>query len=82
MKNRIVTVTEFKAKCVALLNDVDVSGKTIVVTRRGRALAAVSPVRKSAWRSPEGRLAGKINIPDNLMADRSDLWESIRERRA
>lgn len=81
MKSRVVTITEFKAKCVALLNDVGASGTTIVVTRRGRAVAEVSAARKRRWKSPEGMLVGKIKIPDRLMADRSGLWECVRERR-
>jgi len=40
MKDRVVSATEFKAKCLALLDEVADSGGTITVTKRGRAVAA------------------------------------------
>jgi prevent-host-death family protein len=82
VKNRVVSATEFKAKCLALLADVREKGDTITVTKRGKAMATVGPVRRSVRKSSEGILAGKIKIPDEvLMADRSDLWEVVRQTR-
>lgn len=54
MKHRIVNVTEFKAKCLALLDDVGERGGTITITKRGRPLARVGPPGRPAWKSPEG----------------------------
>ena len=82
MKSRIVTATEFKAKCLALLDDIGRNGGTITVTKRGRAMATVGTVRKRLWPSPEGLWAGKVHIPEELLtADRSELWEVVRKRR-
>ena len=79
MKQRTVTVTEFKAKCLALLDEIGERGETITVTRRGRPLASVGPVPRTAWKSPEGMWAGKVNIPDELLeADTSSLWDVLR----
>ena len=76
---KTVTATEFKAKCLALLDEVDRSGGTITVTKRGRPVATLGPAPKRGRKSPEGILAGKVHIPDEvLMADYSDLWECVR----
>lgn len=81
MASQIVSATEFKAKCLALLDEVSSKGGTITVTKRGKPVATVNPVRKKQKiRSTRGILKGRIHIPDDvLMADMSDLWEVVHE---
>lgn len=43
-----VTATSFKARCLALLDEVAESGSEIVVTKRGRPVAKVSAVDDGA----------------------------------
>jgi antitoxin (DNA-binding transcriptional repressor) of toxin-antitoxin stability system len=82
MKHQVVNVTEFKAKCLALLDGIGEHGGTITITKRGRPLASVGPVRRSAWKSPEGAWAGKVTIADDaLEADTSGLWEVLHQRK-
>ena len=82
MKNQVVNVTAFKAKCLALLDGIGERGGTITITKRGRPLASVGPVRRAAWKSPEGAWAGKVTIADDaLEADTSGLWEVLRQRK-
>jgi len=81
MSSQVVTATEFKAKCLALLDEVASKGGTITVTKRGKPVATVSPVKKPRFRSTEGILKGKIDIPDEvLMADYSDLYDCVRDK--
>jgi prevent-host-death family protein len=81
VKNRVVSATEFKAKCLALLDEIGEKGNTITVTKRGKPVATVGPIRQRRRKSSEGIWAGKINIPDDvLMADRSGLWEVLRQK--
>ena len=82
MNSRVVSVTEFKAKCLALLDEIDHQGGTITVTKRGRPMAMVGPVRKRRlWKSPEGLWAGKVDISEEqLTAGRSELWEALRQK--
>ena len=81
MKSRVGSATEFKAKCLALLDDIDHQGGTVTVTKRGRPVALVGPVRsRRLWKSPEGLWAGKVHIPDEVLtADVSELWEALRQ---
>ena len=67
MKDRVVSATEFKAKCLALLDEVAESGGTITVTKRGRAVATLGPAKKKAWKSMEGILAGKGRIVGDII---------------
>ena len=80
MGSQIVTATEFKAKCLSLIDEVAKTGGTITVTKRGKPVATVGPARMRPFRSSEGILKGKLNIPDEvLMADYSDLYDCVRE---
>jgi prevent-host-death family protein len=67
MKHRVVTATEFRAKCSALLDEVEESGGTITVTRRGRPVATVTPAKRKPWKSMEGILAGKGRIVGDII---------------
>ncbi len=81
MANRTVTATEFKAKCLAFLDEVDDRRDTITVTKRGRPVAVLQPVKKKAWKSLKGLFAGKIEIVGDIAnLDTSDLWDVVRER--
>ena len=79
MKDRVVTATEFKAKCSALLDEIDNHGGTITVTKRGRPIATVSAAKKPAWRSSKGILAGQGRILGDIVNfDTSELWDALR----
>jgi len=55
-----ISATQFKARCLALLDEVSESGSELVVTKRGRPVARVGPV------DPDASLAGSV---DQLVAD-------------
>lgn len=38
---RIITATEFKAKCLALLDEVNQTGQSITITKHGKAVATL-----------------------------------------
>ena len=40
---RTIPASEFKAKCLALLDEVAETGETIIVTKRGKPVARVEP---------------------------------------
>jgi prevent-host-death family protein len=42
-----VAAGEFKAKCLSLLDDVALTGKELIVTKRGKPVAKLVPVTKT-----------------------------------
>lgn len=81
MKNRTVTATEFKAKCLALLDEVDQQGGTITVTKRGRPVAVVTRGPRTAWKNPANSWAGKGKIVGDIVnLDTSHLWDVVNGR--
>jgi prevent-host-death family protein len=78
MGNRVVSATEFKAKCLGLLNEIDQHGGTITITKRGRPMVTVGRAKKERWKSSEGVLAGKGRIIGDIAnEDLSHIWNVV-----
>jgi len=76
MPNKVVSATEFKAKCLGLIDELETHGGTVTVTKRGRPVATVAPAKKKSFKSLRGVLAGKIKIVGDIVnEDTSHLWE-------
>ena len=67
MKTRYVSATEFKAHCLALLDEVREQRSSITITKRGKPVATVGPVKQEKWKSPAGILAGKMKIVGDIV---------------
>ena len=74
MKTRVVNATEFKAKCLALIDEVQERGETITITRRGLPVAVLGPAKKTAWKSPANSWAGRAKILGDIV-NTDGLWE-------
>lgn len=80
MKTRVVNASEFRAKCLALLDEIEQRGGLITITRRGCPVAVLGPAKKKAWKSPGNSLAGKAKIVGDIVnVDMSDLWDVTRQ---
>ena len=76
-----MSATEFKAKCLAVLDELSTRGGKVTITKRGRPVAIVGPAKKDSWKSPKGMWAGKVNIGNDIAnADTSDLWDVVRAK--
>lgn len=77
---RAVPAGQFKQTCLRLLDEVGTSGEPIVITKRGKAVAQLAPVkpeRAEDWRgamSDRGKIRGDLVQP----ASDSDEWEALR----
>ncbi len=76
---RTISATEFKAKCLGLLDDVQATGTELVITKHGkpvaRLVAAVAPAPKTL----RGIMKGKIRITGDIVnTNFSDLWEVLK----
>ena len=71
-----MNISEFKARCIAVLKAAQQSGETILVTRRGQPLARVEPVRSHPSERPLGVHGGRLKIRGDLVGvDFADDWE-------
>jgi prevent-host-death family protein len=78
MKSTTVAASEFKAKCLRLLDQVEEEGRTLVITKRGRPVAKVVPASPPK-RSLRGTWKGLLKINGDIVHfDTSRDWESSR----
>jgi prevent-host-death family protein len=78
-KRRVISATEFKSQCLALLDQVNRSGDSITVTKRGQPIAVLSAAPKDAWKSPRGSWSAKGRIVGDIV--NTDLrWDVIEGR--
>lgn len=81
MKERVLSASEFKAKCLACLSEIEQSGEPIIITRRGRPVAVLGPAKRSVWKSPGNSWAGKMRVVGDIVnLDTSVLWEVARSK--
>jgi len=81
---RQMAAGEFKAKCLAIMDEVNETGRPLVVTKRGQPVIEVFPARKSKKRDDFfGRLKGIVEIvgdPDDLVRPVFPLedWDMLK----
>ena len=76
---KTMLVSDFKAKCIAVLKEVQRSGEPVVVTLRGRPVARVEPLTHGAQRKQLGSLKGSMRLRRDLVrSDTTRDWEMLR----
>lgn len=70
-KRRQMAAAAFKAECLAVLDRVAATGDSVVVTKRGKPVAEVVPVRRQPVRS----LRGSVTAHGDLVAPVLGSWD-------
>jgi antitoxin (DNA-binding transcriptional repressor) of toxin-antitoxin stability system len=66
IKGRTFTATEFKAKCLRILDDLEPQG--IIILKRGRPVAKVMPISTRQNEKLIGSMKGKIVITGDIFS--------------
>ncbi len=75
MKETTIAASEFKAKCLKLLDDV-AEGATLVVTKHGKPVARVAPV-SAKNQTLRGSWKGIVKIKGDIVSfNEADDWEN------
>jgi prevent-host-death family protein len=74
MKERVLSASEFKAKCLACLGEIEQSGETITITRRGRPVAVLGPAKHDPQKSPRNSWSRRAQIKGDIV-NTSIEWE-------
>ena len=74
---KMVPATEFKAKCLALIDEMERSGEPLTVTRRGKPSITLTAQRPKPRRidSLYGCMAGTVTIHGDLDKPIDPDWE-------
>jgi prevent-host-death family protein len=72
---KTILVSEFKAKCIGLLKEVQKTKKPLVITLRGKPLARVEPIVQPKKRVRLGALKDWIEIKGDIIhSDMEKDW--------
>ena len=75
-----IGVTAFRANCLRILDEIERSGETVTVTKRGRPVVEIEPVEKRERRSIIGSMKGTVLRYDRPFdpASELDAWHANR----
>jgi prevent-host-death family protein len=76
-KERTIPISEFRAKCLKILDHLGPSG--IIVTKRGRPIARVTPLPKKTGKDFYGCMAGKITVKGDIFST-GRKWDAQSKR--
>ena len=77
---RAIKASEFKARCLSILDEVARTGEPVAISKRGRIVAeVVRPRRSAAARYPQDALRGTGRTLGDIIAPAvpPDAWEAV-----
>ena len=75
-----INASDFKARCLAILDRVQATGERIVILKRGRPVAELSPHRQEDSRYPQEELEGTVVVVGDILepAVPEEHWDSLK----
>jgi prevent-host-death family protein len=73
-----IQASEFKAKCLALMDDVARTGTTLIITKNGKPVAELKPYRPPRAKSLLGLTEGQGSVLSDLKAPLDVEWDALR----
>jgi len=76
---KTMAASEFKARCLQVMEQVSTTRNPVLITKRGKPVAKLVPVDQAPEWVP-GRLAGKIEILGDIVSPvlPPEEWESLK----
>lgn len=75
---RIIAAGEFKAKCLAVLDEVEARGEEVVVTKRGRPVAKIVPMDVERPRIQRRDLSYLVEFVGDVLTPIDVEWDAMR----
>ncbi len=75
-----INASDFKARCLAILDRVHETGERLVILKRGRPVAELSPVIGEGSLYPQAELEGTVTIVGDVVGPvlPEDHWDSLK----
>ena len=75
-----INASDFKARCLAILDQVHATGEPVVILKRGKPVAELGPTTEARERYPQLELEGTVTVLDDIVgpAVPENHWESNR----
>ncbi len=75
---RIIKTSEFKAKCLKIMDEVAATGETVVITKHGVPITELTPAK----RRPDslfGAMKGSVTYMGHIVSPIGEEWKVQRE---
>jgi prevent-host-death family protein len=76
---RTVQASEFKARCLTLMNEVAATGESVLITKHGKPIAELKPHQAPRAKSFVGIDKGRIKILGDIIAPAYEgEWDALK----
>ena len=76
---KTINASEFKAKCLAILDEVAATGELVTILKHGKPVARLLPPAPASGRYPQHELAGTVDFIGDVVEPAVDAeeWEAL-----
>jgi prevent-host-death family protein len=75
---RTMKASEFKAKCLHLMDEVAETGEAITITKNGKPVAKLVPAEQQPRRSLLGLMKGRMTVHGDLDEPIDVEWDALK----
>ncbi len=76
-QSRFVSATEFKARCLKLMDEINEQGGELIITKRGKPVAKLVPADRSTKKQPMfGFMKGSVTIHGDIIGPFHEEWDA------
>lgn len=76
---KTITASEFKAKCLRIIDEVAETGESVLVTKNGKPIAELVTAKQRP-KGIFGSMRGTGHLTEDIdLIDFSDEWEALRD---
>ncbi|MBM4183290.1 MAG: type II toxin-antitoxin system Phd/YefM family antitoxin [Gemmatimonadetes bacterium] len=77
---RTINASEFKAKCLAILDEVSETGEPLTILKHGKPVAQLVPAQTHRTPFPQDSLEGSVQILGDIISPTTDPddWDANR----
>ena len=75
-----IKASDFRARCLAILDHVSATSERVVILKRGRPVAELGPVRSIAVGYPQSGLQRSVTVVGDIVepALAAEEWEAVK----
>jgi prevent-host-death family protein len=77
-KMRIIKASEFKAKCLRIMDEVAATGEPVLITKNGVPITQLIPARHRPERI-FGSMKGTFKITEDIISPIDTQWDALRD---
>jgi len=79
MTPRTISAAHFKARCLKLMDEVNKTGKEIVITKRGKPVARLTAPKHARPSSGFGYMKGTVKILGDIVGPLGVKWDAEQQ---